>query len=62
MLLALLLGGERLVPLAMPFIILGVAPKPFKVICGDMSFPFVIGRLRERSATIPDGTVKDKAF
>ena len=43
-------------------VMLGVAPKPFKVICGDMSFPFVIGRLRERSATIPDGTVKDKAF
>ena len=42
--------------------IFAAAPKPFKFICGVRSLPFAVGLFIERSATIPEGTVKDKAF
>ena len=57
-----LLVGDIFAPLFPPLTIFAAAPKPFKFICGVRSLPFVAGLFMERSATIPEGTVKDKAF
>ena len=63
MLLVPVFAGDIFVPLTLPFTVFELAPSPFKVICGDVDMVLPVTLLAiERSATTPEGTVKDNAF